>query len=1277
MENQAPQAFKFNFNQTVKIDTSFLQNSKQLQDDEPKQNLQFPSLTNKIRNEENKQEQTKQNDVANNQDQVGKFKGPNLFQIAANNQNIQPFNFNKTVKVDPSFLQNSKQIQNEPKQNLKFTNTNQIKNEENKLVQTKQNDVTNNQDQVGKIKGPNLFQRAANNQNIQPFNFNKTVKVDPSFQQNIKQLLAGEPKQNLKFTNTNQIRNEENKQEYTKQNDVTNNQDQGGKIKEPNLFQLMVNSQCQPEIKQIDPHLLMNVRKIFPDLDIYLQIGLKTIAILDSQMKILSEMPIFGDNLNGIKGDILKQNTQQYHTVMYKGVIYIIMFNDIYFIQNQSLKHLCQIPAINGVQNERQKLYYYAHLSKRSQLFAINNQLYLSCQEQLYIYNNGKFKLVKEYVKEQVLLDMYANQQRYDYFCQFGNNVFCLKSNQVFRVLANLQFTLILKTELEFEILCVQGGIIMLSLLSQNVVIGEIIVINMLTDEAKHFKDIYGEQKAYEIAHKINSSRANNQKDVCQEQPTEIQQLFCLGECGLQLNTEVQKKIFGEEFPEKCKVEFDKFMKSQMTQTYINEMVKFVKPLRQDWKELEEKHAGTAVLEEKDQYLHDCQLLNVMKLAPNLDVYMAIEDNFIHIINKEKKILHQIQVDFDYYVGKQFKVTQSNPKTACFQNLVHNFINNITFHNGSMYLQAFDKVYRIRNMKTELVATLPYLNLNYFKNQPQSLGSNSQHLVVHCDQQRQYILNNGKFKLNKYSSLQCYNFCGYSCDWDETCQAIVFRTENDEGKIQRILYNKQDDDDDKLVKNSFFSSGILILSSSAFEIVYVFNIVTQQFKKLQFDTRFSKNNIYDNVELGVAGIQLKNEILAELFGQESILKIKEAYENHYFMITNQYPELKNELNCYVCKAKGQIPLEHTTVSIQGQIDKPIQQNSILQKCQLMNVVKLKSNYNIYLAIEDNNMYIIDEQRRIYGQYQVDYDMYAGIVQNYERGPSYAYEYNATICNGEIYVTKFDQVYKVHNQQLLFIAKIPCDSQCECILYSQNNQLYAINGQGTQYQLRNQHLPNDIKFFPINYQFPNWHYQFCDKLLLYEQGQQLQVLGHDNYLNISEYVNIIVNQGGVVILKTNRSKQTQICMINLISGQIESSKNKALIDDQLWLDSIELGGSGLQINDELINKIFNKPGDKPVSEQANDMQKSYLTDLEQNSKNWSEQIQQLLPFNVMLNFFENYESEKFEKIDKSFLKTKEQIITRQRQVLEKIAKITNKYNGVIVSFAETFRTESTQ
>ncbi|CAL6021149.1 Conserved_hypothetical protein [Hexamita inflata] len=1144
------------------------------------------------------------------------------------------FNFNKTVNIDTSFLQNSKQLQDEPKQNLKFTNSNQIRNEEIKLVQTEQNDVTNNQNQAEKIKEPNLFQMKANYQSFQPLKFNFNII------------------------------------EYTKPNDLIGDQRQAGKIKEPNLFQLMINN-CQPEIKQIDPHFLMNVHKIFPDLDLYLQIGLKTIAILDSQMKKLSETPIFGENMNGIQGDILKQNTQQYCTVMHQGIIYIQIFNDIYFVQNQSLQHLCQIPAINGIYQSSND----QSPSQRSQLFAINNQLYLSCLEQLYIYNNGKFKFVQEIVNYQV------NQQPHDYFYQFGNNVFCLKSNQVFRVHANLQFTSILKTHIELEILCVQGGIIILSLLSQFLVIGEIIVINMLTDEVKHFKDVYGEQQALEIAHKINSSRAHYQKEKEQSNllPTEIQQLFCLGEYGLQLNTEVQKQIFGEEFPEKCKDEFEKFMKSQMTQTYINEMVKFVKPIREDWKALEEKYAGMAVVDEQqEKYLHDCQLLNVMKLAPNLDVYMAVEDCNIHIINKEKKILHQIKVDFDYYVGKQFKVTQSNPlKTARFQNLIHNFVNNITFHNGSMYLQAFDKVYKIHNMKTESVATLPYLNLDYFKMYPQSLGSNSQHLVVNGDLEKQYILNNGKFKLNKYSSLQSYNFCGYCCDWDEIHQSITFRIENDEEKVKHILYNDYDYDD-KLVQISFFSSGILILSSSAFETVYVLNSVTQHFKKLQRDTRFSNNSIYDNIELGVAGIQLKNEILTELFGQESILKIKEAYENYYFMNTNQYPELKNELNYYICLAKGQIPREHQTVElIQSQIDKPILQNSILQKCQLMNVVKIKSNYNIYLAIEDNNMYIIDDQRRIYGQYQVDYDMYAGIVQNYERGPSYAYQYNATICNGEIYVTKFDQVYKVHNQLLLFIAKIPCDSQCECILYSQNNQLFAIND-GIQYQLINSNQFISIK---NQYSINNWYYQFCDKLLLYEQEQKLQVQGHINYQKISgrfpSRLKIIVNQGGVVILKTNGRYQKQIYMINLISGQIESTENDALKDDQLWFDSIDVGGSGLQINDELINKIFNKPGDKPVSEQANEMYKSYLMDLEQNSQNWNEQIKQLLPFNVMLNYFENCESEQFKKINSTFLKVQEKVVTKLNYVKVKVTKITHKFSRVFASFTENNRIESTQ
>ncbi|CAL5982065.1 Conserved_hypothetical protein [Hexamita inflata] len=1098
------------------------------------------------------------------------------------------------------------------------------------------------------------------------FNFNTPIKMDTSFMQNKLFGQEDEPKQNLQLSSSTK-----GDEIYTENIQIKlNDQKQIEKNNESILLQLMgINT---PEMKQINPQMLMNVHKLLPDLSLYLQIGLKTIAILDSQMNILSETSIFGENANGIQGDILKQNAQQYCVLIYRGIIYIQMFNDIYHILNGTLKHLCQIPALNGINSVQ----FYGFSPLRGQIFTTDNQLYILNKEQIYIFNNGKFKYVGDY-----FLNYRANQQHHDYFCQFGNNVFCLKLNQVFRLRSNLQFTTILRTKCDFEILCVQGGIILISLLQTN----EIIAINMLTDGIKNFSDVYGKQKALEISRRINSSRVTYQISKClnslQLLPTEIQQLFSFGECGLQLRVELQKQIFGEQFPEKCRAEYEKYMKSQMTEAYIHKTMTLIKPVREDWKELEEKYTGMAVVEEKEKYLHDCQLLNVMKLAPNLDVYMAVEDGFIHIIDKDRKILHQIEVDYDYYVGKQF----SNPDQKRYQSLVNNFVNNITFHDGSMYVQAFNKVFRIHNMKTELVACLPYLNLDYFKAYPQSVGSDSQYLVVHGHLQRQYILNNSKFKFNKYSSLQCFNFYGHCCSWDEISQCIIFSKFD-----QELVYDDDHVFDTKSVsKISFCSSGILIMNSEESEIVYVFNIVTQQIEVLHYDNRFSKNNIYNNVELGVAGLQLKKEIITELFGEEAIYKIQEAYENFYKIQTTQYPELENELNSFIALVK-EFPEHNTKTELScHEISKPVDERSILQKCQLMNVVKLKSDYNIYLAIEDNNMYVFDDQRRIYGQYQVDYDMYAGIYDakysQTEHRVSYASQYNAYICNGEIYVRRYDSLYKVLNKQLLYIANIPYiidhNEVLESVLLSYKNKLYAFSSNGIIYVLTN--CNNSYSFCPANDQtMIQKQYQFCDKFLIFDRKTyQMSVQGCQNYVNkIGEYrLELVVNHGGILILKTNVTQTQKIFyFINLVSGQIVTLDNEIELDEIELLDSIETGGCGLQIYNEVINEIFGKqPGDTSIQEQANEVYKSYLTDLEQNSQNWNTQIDQLLSMDLMLNYFTDYKTDKFQQINNSLAIVQEKVLTKLNYVKEKVTEVTNKFSRMFDSFTENNRTESTQ
>ncbi|CAL5982053.1 Hypothetical_protein [Hexamita inflata] len=193
---------------------------------------------------------------------------------------------------------------------------------------------------------------------------------------------------------------------------------------------------------------------------------------------------------------------------------------------------------------------------------------------------------------------------------------------------------------------------------------------------------------------------------------------------------------------------------------------------------------------------------------------------------------------------------------------------------------------------------------------------------------------------------------------------------------------------------------------------------------------------------------------------------------------------------------------------------------------------------------------------------------------------------------------------------------------------------------------------------------------------------MSVQGCQNYVNkIGEYrLELVVNHGGILILKTNVTQTQKIFyFINLVSGQIVTLDNEEIkLDEIELLDSIETGGCGLQIYNEVINEIFGKqPGDTSIQEQANEVYKSYLTDLEQNSKNWNEQVSQLLPFNLMLNYFTDYITDKFEQINNSLAMVQEKVLTKLNYVKEKVTEVTNKFSRMFDSFTENNRTESTQ
>ncbi|CAL6017086.1 Conserved_hypothetical protein [Hexamita inflata] len=1011
-----------------------------------------------------------------------------------------------------------------------------------------------------------------------------------------------------------------------------------------------------------DSAMLMNVLKLYPDLNLFLQVSQRKIRILNQNYEVLNEVQIVPEDEKAYnhhvfsQGYILAQNGQQYHLVLHKGVVYVQVLNNFYTLQSSTLKHLCEVPSIDGRGS-----------GLRGEIFSMNNQLYAFSDNSFFVFNNNKFKYYKDL----------PHRSQQHYFCQFNDNVFCIEQYSVSRVLPDLQLEELFEGISELDILCSGGGTIVVNAKRTN----QVAVIDMITFEVKAYdegeqenkQDVKMWEKLQNIIDKAQRKyQALTDSFIGENEPkyhqprelNEFQKILEFGECGLQLRVELQKQIFGEEFPEKCRVEFEKYMKSQMTEAYIHETIALIKPVREDWKELEEKYTEMAVVEEKEKYLHDCQLLNVMKLAPNLDVYMAVEDGFIHIIDKDRKILHQIKVDFDYYMGKK----QSNENQSKYQGLTCNLQQYPVIFAGTIYFQAFNKVYKINsNLQLELVASLPYVDLNYFKDHPQSMFECLDALGINREYQGYYLLNNNKFKFLDLMGSFDFMFVKQNIRWYiETQNVLYSKCVNGNYKEIKLIQDTKG-----CQQVSFCQSGILIIYSDYCSIVFVIDFINGKYKELHNDMRFCQENIYNHIQLGPAGIQLKDEIIIELFDRDLLDQIKHSYDNYLEQSIQKTPELCNILNSLIESASTSTGIKYDNLNIVKKQDiDQFESRERMQDFQLMNIVKLKSDFDLYLTVEDDYIFIVDSDRNIYEQYQVNYELYSGFVNdkyfnNKKHIFFYGNEVTATICKGEIYIRKFESVFKIHNKSVVFVAAIPgynCNSKklFNAGLFCHNDELFAFTHSGNIFKLENDHFvfhSNDDKYF----------YQFCDKVFTYDYcSNQIQTINNENIFESETCLDFVTNHGGILIFQNvkRESKQKQtFYIIDLTSNTVkEFTDNENLQDFNIKDAARHLGGCGLQIEHQKVIM------DDKQRERAEEMYDQYLESLEQQNI-WNEQINQLLSFDVMIKYYNKrcIFNKFFAGINNHLTKLQKSVPSQLQNLKDKMNQLQQTFNPVLEHF----------
>ncbi|CAL6014698.1 Conserved_hypothetical protein [Hexamita inflata] len=1006
-----------------------------------------------------------------------------------------------------------------------------------------------------------------------------------------------------------------------------------------------------------DCTMLMNVLKCYPDEDLFLQVGQRVIRVFDGHMQVKKEFPIIPqdpkqyDHHIYCQGYILAQNGQQYHTVINDGIIYVQILHAIYILEDLTLKFLCDFPSLKGKTS-----------GSCGELFSLNKKLYATNNDDfcspLFVYNNNKFKFVKYLYEDD------NEYHRKKYFSSFCENVFCVGQYSVNRLLPDLTQELVYASEHdELDLLLVEGGIIVVSPKKTE----KVIAINMITFQVN---DLEINGRSADIFSKIKQSQQQYQSDQQQkidQRLNEFQKLLYFSDCGLQLKPEYQKLLFGEDFPELCKQKYNAFMKTKINARYVQETMKFLKEVKSDISyECDPEPQIT------EKYLHKCQLLNVMKLSPKLDVYMAVEDGFIHIIDYDMKVLHQIEVDFDYYAGS---VQFSDPQRK--QGLTKILTQNAVIFKEDVYFQVFNQIYKLSRQQLNFVSQLPYSSNEIFETNPQSLCCSCNSIEIKIgrpvDRHSVYKLHNNQLKYSSMVGAFEYQFAGHTVLWYEMEQKLC------------IIQNSLEKDlviPPQSCTISFCQSGIIILLTCYCQNIYVVDCINGRIKELVDDFRFCEENILNYVALGGAGIQLKDEILVELFDADFPAQIRRVYDEYLEKCVQEYPGLGVQLNQLIESAKDQLPQDYESrlnVIPETKIAKK-PKLEILNDFQLMNVVKLRADLDLYLAVEDNYIYIVNQEQKIFGKYWVNYDMYPGYFSDkYYEGDYYcnfSSEYSATICNGEIYIQKFESVFKICNKQLIFVDSIPGYKKksryvsYQNILYAFENNLYAFTHNGNIFKLvgsKFEYFSNDDKQF----------FQFCDEVYVYDScSNQLLSMSGQTIFDFDQYqVNMIVNIGGVLILQREPTFDNDFSkyyyIFDLIDKQLRGPIEYYPTGEEIEKDEYQyfaflkasLGPCGLKVTHSLVNSLLGPDFDNKSKTYFD----NYIKNLQTN-QNWNSGVNSLLQIPVLLPFFADKLSTRFEHSIQLEQNLGVQIRTQVNQVRNKVIQFVELAQGFVQKFA---------
>ncbi|CAL6074816.1 Conserved_hypothetical protein [Hexamita inflata] len=327
--------------------------------------------------------------------------------------------------------------------------------------------------------------------------------------------------------------------------------------------------------------------------------------------------------------------------------------------------------------------------------------------------------------------------------------------------------------------------------------------------------------------------------------------------------------------------------------------------------------------------------------------------------------------------------------------------------------------------------------------------------------------------------------------------------------------------------------------------------------------------------------------------------------------------------------------------------------------QYMNVHKLLNELDIYLVIEDNYLYIVDKMNNVLEKYSVNYPYYQGYIDPKYRENLFsicnAQLYQSVLCEGTIYIQRFESVFCLRQCKLQLVFQIPNMNLSRVTsfygrLFVFNNILHVHNNDGELYAYKPE---SGLKLvMSIRAHF----FSFLDKAFVWNLSE--------DYIGLltGEYsVNVILRTtadsvscaNGFLILHDENCSVVNI--LNMVTLQHQVTSNSEYSQDNIRY-FMELDQIGLQLSSHF---CLNQK----------QIENAYLNqNMNQRSDSvYMETVNELLPINTLLKFGQNAFNYNLERNQTTLKKLSETIRTGKWKIKTELENIAKKINKIANSY----------